>query len=124
MNGAFFPIDEQFTQNLQQSLALHTQFLAQEAYTGSLTEDVDVKYYFADLPSTHRRRNPWIYASEEKPLQFVNMVDAYNGINPKFVNDFYGEGSASYPSSLPPPPELTFSLSSFRQNQRIDRRRD
>jgi UDP-glucose:glycoprotein glucosyltransferase len=99
MNGAFFPIDEQFTQNLQQSLGLHTQFLAQEAYTGGLTDDLDVKTYFADLPSTHRRRNSWIYPSEEKPLSFVNMVEAYNGIQPGFVQNFYSEGSAS-PSLL------------------------
>ncbi|GAA6015304.1 hypothetical protein JCM10207_008942 [Rhodosporidiobolus poonsookiae] len=93
MNGAFFPIDEDFSQNLQRTLGLHIQFLSQEAYLNSLTNDVDAKFYFADLPTTHRRRNQWIFPSETSPLKFVNLMDAFDGINKPFVQNFYIEGT-------------------------------
>ncbi|GAA5851194.1 hypothetical protein JCM8547_004161 [Rhodosporidiobolus lusitaniae] len=92
MNGAFFPIDEDFTHNLQRSLGLHTQFLAQEAYANSLTDKHDASTYFADLPSTHKRRNSYIYPSETNPLRFVNLVEAFKGIDPVYVKNDYVEG--------------------------------
>ncbi|BGP16173.1 hypothetical protein JCM10213_001389 [Rhodosporidiobolus nylandii] len=95
MNGAFFPIDEDFTQNLQRTLGLHTQFLQQEAYSGGLTDDVDAKTYFADLPSTHKRRNRYMFPSEGNPLRFVNLVEAFDGIDPRFVRSDYVEGATS-----------------------------
>ncbi|GAA5885662.1 hypothetical protein JCM6882_007517 [Rhodosporidiobolus microsporus] len=95
MNGAFFPIDEDFTQNLQRTLGLHTQFLQQEAYSGALTDKHDASQYFAELPSTHRRRNPFIFPSlETNPLKIVNLVEAFDGVDPRFVNNFYIEGAA------------------------------
>ncbi|GAA5830729.1 hypothetical protein JCM11251_001055 [Rhodosporidiobolus azoricus] len=95
MNGAFFPIDEDFTQNLQRTLGLHTQFLQQEAYSGALTDEDDASTYFAELPSTHKRRNPYVFPSPETlPLKMVNLVDAFEGVDPKFVKHGYVEGAA------------------------------
>ncbi|GAA6027206.1 hypothetical protein JCM8097_002483 [Rhodosporidiobolus ruineniae] len=93
MNGAFFPIDEDFTQNLQRTLGLHIQFLQQEAYYNKLTDETDAKAYFADLPSTHKRRNPYIFPSlETNPLRFANLLDAYEGIDPAYVNRGWIQG--------------------------------
>ncbi|KWU41782.1 hypothetical protein RHOSPDRAFT_22376 [Rhodotorula sp. JG-1b] len=76
LNGAHFPLDEDFTQNLQRTLGLHTQFLSQEVYMRSLTDDADASTYFADLPQTHKRRNPFIFPSDESnPLKIVNLPD-------------------------------------------------
>ncbi|GAA5860419.1 hypothetical protein JCM1840_000253 [Sporobolomyces johnsonii] len=93
MNGAYFPIGDEFSQNLQRTLGLHTQFLQQEVYVGALTNDMDAKSFFADLPTTHRRRNPYIFPSAEtNPLRIVNLVDAFKGVDPAVVKSFYIEG--------------------------------
>ncbi|GAA5977891.1 hypothetical protein JCM11641_006101, partial [Rhodosporidiobolus odoratus] len=92
-NGAYNPIDEEFSQNLQRTLGLHTQFLQQEVYLGKLDGKVDAKTYFADLPSTHKRRNPYIFpAVETNPLRFVNLVEAFEGIDEGFALEGYVEG--------------------------------
>ncbi|GAA5951905.1 hypothetical protein JCM21900_004180 [Sporobolomyces salmonicolor] len=93
MNGAYFPIDDEFSQNLQRTLGLHTQFLQQEVYVGALTNDMDAKSFFADLPTTHKRRNPYIFPSAEtNPLRIVNLVDAFKGVDPAVMESFYVEG--------------------------------
>ncbi|GAA6062062.1 hypothetical protein JCM10212_003560 [Sporobolomyces blumeae] len=90
LDGAYFPIDDDFSQNLQRTLGLHIQFLQQEAYLGSLTDKHDAQAYFADLPSTYKRRNPYIFVSpEQNPLKIVDLLDAYNGVMPSFVESFY-----------------------------------
>ncbi|KAM0749302.1 hypothetical protein T439DRAFT_327029 [Meredithblackwellia eburnea MCA 4105] len=77
LNGAYFVIDDDFTQNLQRSLGLHTQFLQQEVYLGNLEDSMDVNYYFYTLPTTYGRRNPYIFPVQEtNPLRIVNLVDA------------------------------------------------
>ncbi|KAG0659060.1 hypothetical protein C6P46_005356 [Rhodotorula mucilaginosa] len=110
LNGAHFPLDEDFTQNLQRTLGLHTQFLSQEVYMRSLTDDTDASTYFADLPQTHKRRNPFIFPSDESnPLKIVNLVEALKGVTPSWLE----HGFISAPSHSadeaghdvePPPP--------------------
>ncbi|BGP24642.1 killer toxin resistant protein [Rhodotorula toruloides] len=95
MNGGYFPIDDDFTQNLQRTLSLHTQYLAQEVYLRSLTDDIDASSFFADLPTTYKRRNPYIFPSPEtNPLKIVNLVDALDGVHRGWVHSFYIEGTS------------------------------
>ncbi|GAA5989455.1 hypothetical protein JCM10908_000480 [Rhodotorula pacifica] len=90
LNGAHFPLNEDFTQNLQRTLGLHTQFLSQEVYMRSLTDDADAKTYFADLPQTHKRRNPYIFPSDESnPLKIVNLVEALKGASRSWLRDSF-----------------------------------
>ncbi|KAK4698563.1 UDP-glucose:glycoprotein glucosyltransferase, partial [Phenoliferia sp. Uapishka_3] len=99
LNGAYFIIDDvstsarsasggdfiliqtlllkDFTQNLQKTLSLHTQFLQQEVYLDSLNEKSDVNNYFYDLEICFSRRNAYIFPVPEKnPLKIVNLVNA------------------------------------------------
>ncbi|GAA6009058.1 hypothetical protein JCM11491_005730 [Sporobolomyces phaffii] len=95
LNGAHFPIDEDFSQNLQRTLGVHLQFLQQQAYLGALTDEHDANNYFADLPSTYERRNPYIFASPEtNPLKIVDLLHAHDGVMPEFVESFYIENIA------------------------------
>ncbi|BGP08072.1 killer toxin resistant protein [Rhodotorula toruloides] len=95
MNGAYFPIDDDFTQNLQRTLGLHTQYLAQEVYLRSLTDDMDASSFFADLPTTYKRRNPYIFPSPEtNPLKIVNLVEALDGVHRGWLHSFYIEGTS------------------------------
>jgi hypothetical protein len=45
---------------------LHTQFLSQEVYMRSLTDDTDASTYFADLPQTLRCRF-WVKSCGRSP---------------------------------------------------------
>ncbi|GAA5899753.1 Kre5p [Sporobolomyces salmoneus] len=95
LNGAHFPIDEDLSQNLQRTLGLHLQFLQQQVYLGSLTDEHEADTYFADLPSTYSRRNPYIFSSADaKPLKIVDLIEAQTGILPKYVESFYIEGTS------------------------------
>ncbi|KAK4698215.1 hypothetical protein P7C70_g8069, partial [Phenoliferia sp. Uapishka_3] len=77
LNGAYFIIDDDFTQNLQKTLSLHMHFLQQEVYLDSLNEKSDVSNYFYDLEICFIRRNAYIFPIPEKtPLKIVNLVDA------------------------------------------------
>ncbi|BGP32069.1 killer toxin resistant protein [Rhodotorula toruloides] len=95
MNGAYFAIDDDFTQNLQRTLGLHTQYLVQEVYLRSLTDDMDASSFFADLPATYKRRNPYIFPSPEtNPLKIVNLVEALDGVHRGWIHSFYIEGTS------------------------------
>ncbi|BGP48159.1 killer toxin resistant protein [Rhodotorula kratochvilovae] len=95
MNGAYFPLDDDFGQNLQRTLGLHTQYLQQETYLHSLTDDMDAKLFFANLPTTHKRRNPYIFAApESNPLKIVNLAQAFEGVNRSYVHTFYVEAAS------------------------------
>ncbi|GAA5943995.1 Kre5p [Sporobolomyces koalae] len=95
LNGAHFPIDEDFSQNLQKTLGQHLQFLQQKVYFGELTDEHDANSYFGSLPSTYERRNEFIFTSAEAhPPKLVNLLDAYDGIMPDFVEKFYIDGSS------------------------------
>jgi UDP-glucose:glycoprotein glucosyltransferase len=81
-------------QNLQRALSAHTQFLQQEIYLESITDNTDVDRFFYDLPTSHTRRNPYIFPSPEKnPLKIVNLVDAIEGVPASFLKSTYIEGS-------------------------------
>lgn len=60
--------------NIQQAIALHTQFLQQQVYFGHLTDQQDVGRYFYTLPGVSRVRNALISPSVERPLRIVNVV--------------------------------------------------
>ncbi|GAA5969938.1 hypothetical protein JCM3765_000374 [Sporobolomyces pararoseus] len=93
LNGAHFPIDEEFSQNLQKTLGLHLQFLQQQVYLEDLTDEHQAENYFADLTSTYERRNPFIFSdSESNTIRMVDLLHAYDGVMPKFVESFYIEG--------------------------------
>ncbi|GJN89390.1 hypothetical protein Rhopal_002370-T1 [Rhodotorula paludigena] len=95
LNGAYFPMDDDFAQNLQRALGIHTQYLQQEIYLHSLTDDMDAKAFFADLPTTHKRRNPYIFPSpESNPLKVVNLAEAYKGLPRGYTTSFYVEGES------------------------------
>ncbi|GAA5851766.1 hypothetical protein JCM9279_004400 [Rhodotorula babjevae] len=94
MNGAYFPLDDDFGQNLQRTLALHTQFLQQEFYLQSLTDSTDAKTFFVNLPTTHKRRNPFIFVSDSNPLKVVNLAKAFDGVDRTFTHGFYIEGAS------------------------------
>lgn len=116
LNGAHFPLNEvswtlrlrgrapypltsrlqDFAQNLQRTLGLHTQFLAQEVYMHSLTDDDEVTTYFAELPRTHKRRNPHIVPSDDNhPLKIVNLLHALEGATTSWLEEGFFEGSES-----------------------------
>jgi hypothetical protein len=66
-----------------------------------LTDDHEAAYYFANLPTTYDRRNPYIFSSmETNAPKIVDLLHAYNGVMPKFVETFYIEGSESHSLSL------------------------
>ncbi|GAA5982339.1 hypothetical protein JCM5350_006149 [Sporobolomyces pararoseus] len=93
LNGAHFPIDEDFSQNLQKALGLHLQFLQQQVYLEDLTDEHQAENYFADLPSTYERRNPCIFSNTDtNTLRTVNLLQAYDGVMPRFVQSFYLQG--------------------------------
>ncbi|KAL8279773.1 hypothetical protein RQP46_007868 [Phenoliferia psychrophenolica] len=76
LNGAYFVVDDDFTQNLQRTLTLHNQFLQQEVYQNHLLDEADANTYFYDLATTYGRRNAFIFpVPETNPLRVVNLVD-------------------------------------------------
>lgn len=80
---------------MQRALGIHTQYLQQEIYLHSLADDMDAKAFFADLPTTHKRRNPYIFPSpESNPLKIVNLAEAYKGLPRGYTTSFYVEGGA------------------------------
>lgn len=62
-------------------------------YLDKLTDSQDVNRYFFDLPTTHARRNPYIFPSAEtNPLKIVNLVDAGKLVSTAFVERLFIEG--------------------------------
>lgn len=62
-------------------------------YLEDLTDEHQAENYFADLPSTYERRNPFIFSNTEtNTLRTVNLWQAYDGVMPKFVQSFYLQG--------------------------------
>lgn len=62
--------------NLQQTMNIHFQFAQQKVYYEELTDDTPAEDFFSTLPTVRPRRNRWIFSSDERPLQVVNLVDA------------------------------------------------
>lgn len=59
----------------------------------SLNDDNDAANFFADLPHTHDRRNPYIFPSvETNPLKVLNLVDALEGADPSWLFECFIAG--------------------------------
>jgi UDP-glucose:glycoprotein glucosyltransferase len=61
-----------------------------------ITEDEDVSTYFYDLPTTYKRRNEFIFPTETKPLQIVDLKESFRGLDSlleedKFVHPSFGK---------------------------------
>ncbi|SCZ98554.1 BZ3500_MvSof-1268-A1-R1_Chr3-1g05461 [Microbotryum saponariae] len=95
INGAFFEFDEEWTQHLQQTLSAHVQYEQQEVYFGKLTSETDVENFFYDLPTTHKRRNRFVFTSEANPLKVVNLVEVLEGVERGFVEGTWIEAAPS-----------------------------
>lgn len=77
---------------MQRILGSHVQYLQQVIYQDKLKNSQDVNRYFFNLPSTHARRNPYIFPSQEtNPLKIVNLVDAAKSIGDTFVQHLFIE---------------------------------
>ncbi|KAM0787865.1 hypothetical protein ACM66B_003917 [Microbotryomycetes sp. NB124-2] len=93
LNGAHSRLDEDWMQNLQRGLSTHVQFLQQAVYVGQLDDLQDVNRYFYDQATTHKRRNPFVFPSEQYPLRVVNLVEARKGKALELT--FFGSVSAN-----------------------------
>lgn len=86
-------LQQDWAQSLQRGLSSHVQFLQQMIYIDSLTDDHDANRYFYDLPTTHARRNPYIFPSPEtNPLKIVNLVDAAKSVQGSILRSTFIEG--------------------------------
>ncbi|KDE08402.1 hypothetical protein MVLG_01438 [Microbotryum lychnidis-dioicae p1A1 Lamole] len=95
INGAFFEFDEEWAQHLQQTLSAHVQYEQQEVYFEKLTSETDVDNFFYDLPTTHKRRNRFVFTSETNPLKVVNLVEVFEGVEREFVEGTWIEAAPS-----------------------------
>ncbi|KAK4048009.1 killer toxin resistant protein [Microbotryomycetes sp. JL201] len=93
LNGAHYPLDEDWMQNLQRALSSHIQFLQQAVYVGQLDDLQDANRFFYDQSTTHKRRNPFIFPSEQQPLRIINLAEA-EGQGSAHSN-FFGPGMAN-----------------------------
>ena len=67
---------QEFRQNLQQTMAQHTQYLTQQLYLNELSDGDDISTFFYTLPSTFSSRNAYIFPDEGRnPLRFVDVAD-------------------------------------------------
>ncbi|KAK4053247.1 killer toxin resistant protein [Microbotryomycetes sp. JL221] len=90
LNGALFPLDDDWMQNLQRALSGHIQYLQQAIYFGQLGDTQDVNRYFFEQPSTHKRRNAFIFPSEQNPLKFINLAEVAGKVsNSLFAESFF-----------------------------------
>lgn len=67
-------------------------------YTDQLVSSMNVNTYFYDLPTTHERRNPFIFPGadgETNPLRIVNLVDAVEGLDQRVTKGLFVEGGES-----------------------------
>ncbi|KAI5475335.1 UDP-glucose:glycoprotein glucosyltransferase [Pseudohyphozyma bogoriensis] len=71
LNGAFFPVDEEFQQNLQRTLQLSIQFLQQKVYLEQVTQETDFDTYFYRLEGAYKYRNQHLFPSADRPLRVV-----------------------------------------------------
>lgn len=71
------------------------QYLQQAVYFSAMKNSDDVARYFYDLPTTHKRRNPHIFPSEQDPLRVVNLaaVSKHNSLAPLNRRFVHSEGN-------------------------------
>jgi hypothetical protein len=65
---------QELGQNLQRTMNVHFQFAQQKVYYEELTDDSPAEDFFSSLPTVRPRRNRWIFPSDERPLEVVNLV--------------------------------------------------
>ncbi|PLW36296.1 hypothetical protein PCASD_15942, partial [Puccinia coronata f. sp. avenae] len=89
INGRFFPMDENYRSQLQETASLHIGFIQHQVYFNLLKDGVNVAEYLYDLPVVHRARNDFVFPSEARPLKFVNLVEALHATNVLAANTFF-----------------------------------
>ncbi|KIY66670.1 glycosyltransferase family 24 protein [Cylindrobasidium torrendii FP15055 ss-10] len=95
LNGRHFDMDEMVMRGLQTEVNKQLQFLQEQIYAGSITDD-DVPRmatYFYDLPATSRTRNRYITSNSKDGLK-VSMNAYFNtGFEPK--NGAYAQSASN-----------------------------
>ncbi|KAI8609608.1 UDP-glucose:glycoprotein glucosyltransferase-domain-containing protein, partial [Chytriomyces sp. MP71] len=73
LNGKFIDVDDNWQQSMLGPYPKMLEFLQMRVYEGALREKDDIYEYFMKQPNVHPRRNPYIFASDDQPLTFVNL---------------------------------------------------
>jgi len=55
-------------------MGVHFQFAQQKVYYEHLTDDTRAEDFFSTLSTVRPRRNRWIFPSEERPVEVINLV--------------------------------------------------
>ncbi|KAF9965234.1 hypothetical protein BGZ70_005207 [Mortierella alpina] len=74
INGKYFAWSEDHAQNLMSEAPKQIAFLAGRFSRGDLPEDANIYEYLLSLPSVNKRRNPYIFVSDDTPLKVVDLV--------------------------------------------------
>ncbi|KAF9986008.1 hypothetical protein BGZ75_002306 [Mortierella antarctica] len=74
INGKYFAWNEDHAQNLMSEAPKQIAFLAGRFSRGELPEDANIYEYLLSLPSVNKRRNPYIFVSDDSPLKVVDLV--------------------------------------------------
>ncbi|KAI8362188.1 UDP-glucose:glycoprotein glucosyltransferase-domain-containing protein [Mortierella sp. GBAus27b] len=74
VNGKYFAWNEDHGQHLMSETPRQIGFLAQRLQRSQMSEEADVYEYLLTLPSVHARRNPYVFVSENSPLEIVDLV--------------------------------------------------
>ncbi|KAF9566452.1 hypothetical protein EC968_003725 [Mortierella alpina] len=74
INGKYFAWNEDHAQNLMSEAPKQIAFLAGRFSRGDLPEDANIYEYLLSLPSVNKRRNPYIFVSDDSPLKVVDLV--------------------------------------------------
>ncbi|RIB10779.1 Glycosyltransferase Family 24 protein [Gigaspora rosea] len=81
VNGKYFDMDENYQRNMIQMINEYTMFLQQKVYIGEINDVTDIYDYFMSMPGIPDRRNSYIFVSDDKPLNVVNLVIDNNWSN-------------------------------------------
>ncbi|KAI0676218.1 glycosyltransferase family 24 protein [Trametes maxima] len=111
VNGKHFDLDDSFLQYLQMEYNQQLQHLQYKVYKGELTEDDAEKLstYFYDLPTTAKRRNMYIHASQKpgnvRIFSLPELIER-NGLNST-------PGAFVYPAEVEYVPLTTYIVADF-----------
>lgn len=95
-----YSMNQEFRQNLQQTMSMHIQYLTQQLYLQAIDDDTAIGTYFYDLPETYGSRNKWIFPDEEKnPLRIINVSTLAKTAGGKLCQDSEGTSQAAPPKS-------------------------
>lgn len=97
VNGKYFDMDENYQRNMIQMINEYTMFLQQKVYVGEINDVTDIYDYFMSMPGIPDRRNSYIFVSDDKPLNVVNLVidNNWNNVPINNLNYIYSENQTS-----------------------------